>query len=157
MQQKTMSEDKGKKKGWLTHAFAVPKAADFAASDREIEVLDTVAARVVKHGLATPAILFLESVRPLNFIGSQAMAFFEPLIRGVFSGWDGYTDFYKIMERRGSVECLMDRIEKAEEDRQALIEKNKALAKAEKAARKAAKGKKVETTSSEELDSTRRE
>ena len=99
-----------KKKGFWKNAFAIKRAEDFKASEEELAILDALAAKIVRLGMATPAILFLESSSPLNFIGSQALAFFEPIVRGVFTTWDGYSRFYKMMERRGSVEALIDRI-----------------------------------------------
>jgi hypothetical protein len=68
----------------------------------------------------------------MNFIGAQAMAFFEPIVRSIFSEWDAYTTFYKIMERRGSIECLTDRVELFEDERQEEIKKAKAERKAKK-------------------------
>lgn len=115
-------EDK-KKKGFWRHAFAVEKAEDFVPTEEDIRVLDAVCAKVIRHGMALPAILFLESARPMNFVTSQAMAFFEPIIRGVFTSWQGYSDFYKILEKRGSVELLIDRMEKLENERQQELNK----------------------------------
>lgn len=117
---------KEKKKGGWRHAFAFEKAEDFNPSEEDLAVLDAVALRISRHGMSIPGILFLESARPMNFIGAQAMAFFEPIVRTVFSQWDGYSKFYKIMERRGSVECLIERIEIYANQRQELIEKSKA-------------------------------
>lgn len=94
----------------LRHAFAVEKQADFAPTDEERAVVDLLARKVVAHGMTVPAIMFLESVRPMNFIGNQAMAFFEPVVRGLFD-WRGYTVFRGLLEHRGSVPLIMDRIE----------------------------------------------
>lgn len=129
-----------KKKGFWSNAFKVEKAEDFVPTERDMEILDFLAKKVAKRSLTTPAILFLESARPLNFIGAQAMAFFEPIVRGVFSSWKGYSDFYKLMEKRGSVEILIDRIEHFENLKQ---EENAGL-KAEQKANKAKEKQKKE-------------
>ena len=79
------------------------------------ELLDRIAARVVGLGLATPAIFFLESVRPLNFIASQAMVFFGPLATAILPRQD-YERLARILEDRRSVEALLVRIEKLLEE-----------------------------------------
>ncbi len=99
-------------------AFHVEKAAAFVAGPREQELIDRFADAVCRRGLAVPAILFLETVRPLNFIGSQGLAFFEPLVRALF-GWQGYADFRAMLARRGSIEALLAAVETAEAARDA--------------------------------------
>jgi len=75
------------------------------------EILDKIAKKVVLWKMSTPAILFLESVKPLNYIGSQMMVFFEPFVQTLFS-WKDYDEFRKIMEERENVERLLQTIEK---------------------------------------------
>ncbi|HPM78462.1 MAG TPA: hypothetical protein PK961_15335 [bacterium] len=105
--------------GWWRKAFAVERAEDFAPDERERQLIDAFAAKICRHGLAVPAILFLESARPLNFIGSQALAFFEPIVRGLLD-WQAYSDFAHLLERRGSVEALLAAIENCEAERSAI-------------------------------------
>jgi hypothetical protein len=97
--------------GFWKNAFAVEPAADFAPTPRETLVIEAFAAKVCRYGLSLPAILFLETARPLNYLGSQALAFFEPVVRGLFD-WQGYADFHRLLERRGSVEALIAAIER---------------------------------------------
>ena len=66
------------------------------------EVLRKIAQKIVDWKMSVPAILFLESVKPLNYIGSQMMAFFEPFVQTVFS-WKDYEQFRIIMEERGNL------------------------------------------------------
>jgi len=94
-------------------AFEVERAEQFVASERERDLIRKFADKVCRYGLTTPAILFLESSRPLSFIGSQGLLFFEPVVRGLFD-WQGYSDFARMLERRGSVEALITAIEVAE-------------------------------------------
>lgn len=65
--------------------------------------------------MAVPAILFLESVKPLSFVGSQAMYFFEPMVRALFAVPE-YERLAALMERRESVEALLVAIERRDED-----------------------------------------
>ena len=125
-------ENKENKKSFWANAFAVEKTEDFKPNENELELLDRLAKKIAGRGLSTPSILFLESARPLNFIGAQTMAFFEPLVRTVFASWEGYSVFYKLMEKRGSVECLIDRIEYFENEKLEAVAQAKAKAKEEK-------------------------
>ena len=70
-------------RSWLTHAFAVEKETDFDPDEDDRALIEVVCAEVVRRHMATPATLFLESTRPLNYIGSQTMTFFEPVMRTV--------------------------------------------------------------------------
>ncbi len=76
----------------------------------ERQVLEKVAKKVVRHGFAIPAIMTLETVKPLNFIGSQAMIFFQPIVQSIFVLQD-YDTFRQAMERRENVENLLLLIE----------------------------------------------
>ena len=68
----------------------------------------------MRYRMTVPAILFLESVKPLSFIGSQAMYFFEPLVRALFP-LPEYERFAAMMERRENVEALLVAIERQDE------------------------------------------
>jgi hypothetical protein len=56
-------------------------------------------------------------MKPLNYIGSQMMAFFEPMFQAVFS-WKDYDEFRQMMEERGTVEKLLQRIENLDAEAQ---------------------------------------
>ena len=79
-------------------------------SPEENLVVDKVARKVVEKGMTVPAILFLESVKPLNFIGSQALVFFEPIVQTLFN-FNDYNTFQTALEKRESIEVLLLRIE----------------------------------------------
>jgi len=76
----------------------------------ENRVLTKLATKVVEKQMTAPAILFIESVKPLNFIGSQAMVFFEPIIQTVFNIRD-YDTLRQALERRETLEILLLKIE----------------------------------------------
>jgi GTP1/Obg family GTP-binding protein len=75
------------------------------------EILLKIARKVVHWKMSVPAILFLESVKPLNYVGSQMMAFFAPFVETLFS-WKDYDEFRKMMEERETIERLLQKIEK---------------------------------------------
>ena len=54
-------------------------------TEKEKEVFKKIAQRIVDYRMTVPAILFLESVKPLNFIGSQALLFFQPIVQILFT------------------------------------------------------------------------
>lgn len=79
-------------------------------SPDEDAVLEKLARKVIQRGMAIPAILFLESVKPLNFITSQVLVFFEPIVQTVFNFKD-YDNFRTALEKRQSIEILLLKIE----------------------------------------------
>ena len=80
------------------------------------DLLDTLARKIVDRELSTPAIIFLESTKPLNFVGCQALNFLEPLVQSVFS-IKSYNEFVRLMENRSNIEKLILKIESLEEER----------------------------------------
>lgn len=101
----------------LRHAFRVEKEEAFEPDEKDKELIEIVCREVVKRGMATPATLFLESTRPLNYIGSQTMVFFEPVMRAVLRHPEAWKRFSEILEHRGSIEYLCRTIESLENKR----------------------------------------
>ena len=79
-------------------------------TEKEAAIMHKIAAKVVEWKMTVPAILFLESVKPLNYIGAQAMVFFEPFVQALFNIAE-YDTFREMMERRENVERLLQKIE----------------------------------------------
>ena len=73
-------------------------------------LLERLADLTVRHRMTVPAIFFLESMKPLSFVGSQAMHFFEPFVHAFFPVRD-YERFALLMERRENLELLLVKIE----------------------------------------------
>ncbi len=97
----------------------------------EDAVLEKLAKKVVEWKMSVPAILALESVKPLNFIGSQAMVFFEPIIQAVFNIKD-YDTFRCALEKRETIEILLLKIEAHDAVAMAREKRIKKFMKAEK-------------------------
>ena len=78
----------------------------------EEAVLDKAAKWFAKWGAAgtVGGILLGESVKPANFILSQAMVFFEPMAQILFNPKE-YTTFYRALEKRESVELFLQKLE----------------------------------------------
>ncbi len=73
-------------------------------------LLDRLATRVVELHMEVPAILALETSKPMTVIASQALIFFEPMIQSLFRFTD-YRRFTALIERRDVIESLIRRIE----------------------------------------------
>ncbi len=89
-------------------------------TEHEKDLLDRLAHVVVKWNMSVPTIMALESVKPLNFIGSQAMVFaepmahaIEPLIQIIMKNFNmaDYNTLRGMLERRETIEALLLRIE----------------------------------------------
>ncbi len=100
---------------WLKNAFAVDPPGPAKPTEAQAAVVDRACRDIVKRHLTTPALVFLETLRPLNYIGSQAMHFFQPIVSAVLRG-EGYRHFTEFLEQRGSVDYICRRIEELEEE-----------------------------------------
>ena len=86
------------------------------------EILARLAKWVVERRMTAPAIIFLETHRPLSFVGSQAMiaaspfvSFFEPFLKTLMGrGFEhaSYQRFAEMMEDRDNLELLIIEIER---------------------------------------------
>ena len=90
-------------------------AADVSAERRE-EVLTRIAQKVVDLRLTPVAIVMLESGKPLSFVGSQLMVFFQPIVTSLFP-FHQYDEVAALLEERANVEALIQKIEKLEDGR----------------------------------------
>src|SRR5438128_6241121 len=93
----------------IRHVFAVEPEGQ-PLSPEDVALLERVAATVAERGMATPAILFLESVGAMNFLGSQARHFFTPILEVVFTQRD-VERVALLLERRDTLSRLGAMIE----------------------------------------------
>ena len=98
----------------LARKLMASEAAALSADDQAL--LDRLAGRVVELRLEVPAILALETAKPMTVVASQALVFFEPMIQSVFRFSD-YRRFTTLIERRDVMESLIRRIEARAERR----------------------------------------
>ena len=90
-------------------------AADVSAERRD-EVLTRIAQKVVDLRLTPVAIVMLESGKPLSFVGSQLMVFFQPIVTSLFP-FHQYDEVAALLEERANVEALIQKIQKLEDGR----------------------------------------
>lgn len=100
---------------WLKHAFAIDPPGPAEPTPEQAAAVHTICDEIVRRHMVTPALLFLEMARPLNFVGSQVMHFFNPFV-GVFVDTGGYDAFASFLEQRGSIDYICRRLEAAEDD-----------------------------------------
>jgi len=81
-----------------------------ALDPRDRELLERTALRVAELRLETPALLTLETARPVSLLASQTLVFFEPFVQALFALPD-YRRFASLLERREALEWLAARIE----------------------------------------------
>ena len=98
----------------IKHAFKVNEGT-LEPTVAQAEVIDKVAQAVARRRLTTPALMFLELSRPLNYITAQAMHFFQP-IAAIVLDTRGLELFAQFLEHRGSVDFLCRRIEHFEQE-----------------------------------------
>jgi hypothetical protein len=90
----------------LRHAFAISKNSEYSELT---PLLDKFAHEVVDRNLETPVVLFLNTVYPLNFIGSQLMFAAMPFAGFFFSQRD-YAEIAWALENRKTIKLLVNRI-----------------------------------------------
>ncbi len=102
-----------------------------STEEADAKILAAVADRVVRMSMTVPAVFFLESTKPLSFVGSQALIFFEPYVKA-FLPFPDYQRFAVLMEDRNNLEKLIVEIERRDAEWTAEQRAARARAKAEK-------------------------
>ncbi len=85
-----------------------PRPATLSPEDDRL-LLD-LALKIDRKGLTAPAILWLESLRPLSFLGSQAMHFLNPFVQMLVPS-ETFARLAEILEERAHLERLLAHIE----------------------------------------------
>jgi hypothetical protein len=93
----------------LRHAFAVQAETQPLAIE-DVQLLERIADVIVKRGMAAPATMFLESMGPMNFLGSQALHFLTPILDCAFNTKE-VEQVARLLERRDTIARLITIIE----------------------------------------------
>jgi len=104
---------------------------EYNLQEEDLELLDKMAKKIVDIGMTAPAILFIESFKPMSFIGSQIMVFFEPYVKIIFSAND-YTRVHELMSDRENIELFLQRMEYFEAEKSAEERRQKKIRSANK-------------------------
>ena len=78
------------------------------------ELVEAVAREVQLRGMAASMVLFLEASRPYRPLGSQAMLFFDPVLRGILTG--GVVGVDRVLADETGIERLIERLEELDEE-----------------------------------------
>lgn len=78
------------------------------------DLVEQVAREIQFLGLTGPAVHFLHASRPYRPLGSNAMLFFDPTLRGLFGGDD--TSAAAILADDIGIEQLIERLEELDEE-----------------------------------------
>jgi hypothetical protein len=100
--------------------------------------MDRFARRIVDWRMTAPAILFLESAKPLSFLGNQALIFFQPIVQSIFN-FKTYDEVTEILEDRENLEYLLCKVEALEAE---FVKEKKEERKRRREARRAEKSRK---------------
>lgn len=101
---------------WLKHAFAVEPPGPAVPTDAQRAVIDRLCQIIIRRQLVLPTQMFLESVRPLNFVSAQTLHFFSPFVSALSDTRD-YDEFAKFLERRGAIDYLCQRLDELNQQR----------------------------------------
>ncbi len=93
----------------LRHAFATKSEAQ-KFSTEDVALMERIAAIIVTRGMAAPATVFLESMGPMNFLGSQALHFLTPILDCAFNTKE-VEQVARLLECRETVTRLITIIE----------------------------------------------
>ncbi|HMS85696.1 MAG TPA: hypothetical protein PKD12_18795 [Nitrospira sp.] len=93
----------------LRRAFAV-QPENQPLADEDVQLLERIAEVIVKRRMAAPATMFLESMGPMNFLGSQALHFLTPILDCAFNTKE-VEQVARLLERRDTVTRLIAIIE----------------------------------------------
>jgi hypothetical protein len=80
--------------------------------ERRGQLIDRLAERITRRGLAMPAVLLLDLFKPFSFIASQGLLLCQPL-----SGWmnmeQQVADYASLLADRSSLDYLVARLEQS--------------------------------------------
>jgi len=93
---------------WLKHAFAIDRS--FSPTDEELQLAERLCREIVRRQLVLPALTVLETARPLNSLGAQAIHFLTPMLSTIFDPQQ-CRRMAEFLDRRGSIDWLCTRLE----------------------------------------------
>lgn len=99
------------------------------------ELMDKVAKFIAERKMASPAMMMIESLRPLNFVASQFLYMIAPFAELLFKGND-FQKFACALENTENVKYLVDKIDELDADLHIQWKNEKKERKAKKKRRK---------------------
>lgn len=93
----------------LRHAFSTHSDSQPLSMD-DVALMERIADVLVRRGMSAPATVFLDSMGPMNFLGSQALHFLTPIIDCAFNAKE-VEQVARLLERRETISQLIAVIE----------------------------------------------
>ena len=87
----------------LRRAFALTPAASLSDGDKAL--LDRVAGEILRRGVQGPAILALETLKPLSGLGAQALLSLRPFLASA-----DLERAARLLERKAGIDGLLERL-----------------------------------------------
>ena len=85
------------------------------SEERAVELIEKISKFIAQKRMAAPAIMTIESLRPLARIGSQLMHFLAPFAEVIFNPKE-YQEFAALLENEEYVRLLIKRIDEMDVD-----------------------------------------
>ena len=85
------------------------------SEERAVELIEKISKFIAQKRMAAPAIMTIESLRPLARIGSQLMHFLAPFAEIIFNAKE-YQEFAALLENEEYVRLLIKRIDEMDVD-----------------------------------------
>ena len=89
------------------------KNSELWIQDRE--AISRIAKKIIERGFVTPAVFFLELMKPFSLLSSHALVFFGPIITAFVRG-DKYYRATELLEDPKNVEFLISEIERIDKE-----------------------------------------
>ena len=105
----SLAEKWDKVRAGFSHAFSTKLEIEVFTIE-DLALLERIADAVVTRGMAAPATVFLESLGPMNFLGSQALHFLTPIVEWAFHVKE-IEQVAWLLERRDTISRLIALIE----------------------------------------------
>ncbi|MCD4847472.1 MAG: hypothetical protein K8R76_04700 [Candidatus Aegiribacteria sp.] len=83
---------------------------DLEGTEDYSDLMEKISKAIVQRQLTVPAIIFLESIKPLSFLGNQMLIFANPVVSLVVQSGN-YYKFIRMIENRENIEKLTIMIE----------------------------------------------
>jgi hypothetical protein len=82
--------------------------------DLRDDPIEYFAREIQLHGATDKAVMFLEASRPYRLLGSQAMLFFDPVLRSLFGGES--LAMQRVFADESGIDRLIERLEEIDEE-----------------------------------------
>ena len=89
------------------------KESEITVAERD--AISRIAQKIIDRGFVTPAVFFLEMMKPFSLLSSHALVFFGPIITA-FMKQDKYYRATELLEDPKNIEFLISEIERIDKD-----------------------------------------